>query len=89
VLIHRRFANGENPGKKPLIRLPVKKIVVYDKRTIEIRYRLYTGLRLNEIRSLTVTDLDVENPGLRLDGAWTKNRKFGFQPLPPGAGQAA
>ncbi len=43
---------------------------------------LCTGLRANELRSLTVAHLDVKNSGLTLDAAWTKNRKPGFQPLP-------
>jgi len=42
---------------------------------------LETGLRANELRSLTVRDLDVENNGLRLHKAWTKDRKDRFQPL--------
>ena len=41
-----------------------------------------SGLRVGELRSLTVGHLDVENNGLRLDAEWTKNRKPGFQPLP-------
>src|SRR5262245_36465391 len=41
-----------------------------------------TGLRANELRNLTVQHLDVEQGGLHLDAAWTKNRKPGFQPLP-------
>ena len=41
-----------------------------------------TGLRVNELRNLTVGHLDVENSGLRLDAEWKKNRKPGFQPLP-------
>ncbi len=51
------------------------------------RYLFYqtafmSGLRANELRSLDVEHLDVERGGLRLDAAWTKNRKAGFQPLP-------
>jgi integrase len=41
-----------------------------------------TGLRVNELRSLTTAHLDVEHSGLQLDAEWTKNRKPGFQPLP-------
>ena len=41
-----------------------------------------TGLRANELRSLTVDDLDEENSGLILHSKWTKNRKDGFQPIP-------
>jgi len=41
-----------------------------------------TGLRANELRNLDVDDLDIKRGGLRLDAAWTKNRKYGFQRLP-------
>ena len=43
---------------------------------------LLSGLRANELRSLTLKDLDVTRGGLNLDAKWTKNRKNGFQPLP-------
>jgi len=43
---------------------------------------LFSGLRTNELRSLTIDDLDIEGCGLHLDAKWTKNRKPGFQPLP-------
>ncbi len=43
---------------------------------------MVTGLRANELRSLTRKHLDTVNGGLKLDPAWTKNRKPGFQPLP-------
>ena len=42
---------------------------------------LCTGLRVRELRSLTVAHLDTERSGLRLDAVWTKNRRAGFQPL--------
>ncbi len=42
-----------------------------------------TGLRANELRSLTIRDLDVANSELKLRAEWTKNRKDGIQPLPP------
>jgi integrase len=41
-----------------------------------------TGLRAGELRSLTRQHLDTENNVLKLDPAWTKNRKMAFQPLP-------
>ena len=41
-----------------------------------------SGLRANELRSLSETHLDVEQFGLHLDAAWTKNRRSGFQRLP-------
>jgi integrase/recombinase XerD len=40
-----------------------------------------SGLRANELRNLTTDHLDRDQFGLRLDAAWTKNRKPGFQPL--------
>ena len=43
---------------------------------------LTTGLRKNELRWLSVDDLDVDGCGLRLHSQWTKNRKPGFQALP-------
>lgn len=41
-----------------------------------------SGLRKNELMSLTVADLDAKNSCLRLRPEWTKNRKGGWQPLP-------
>ena len=41
-----------------------------------------TGLRAGELRSLRVSNLDAARGGLRLDAAWTKSRRAGFQPLP-------
>ena len=43
---------------------------------------LFSGLRVNELKNLTVGHLDVDGCGLRLEAEWTKNRKSGFQPLP-------
>ena len=43
-----------------------------------------SGLRAKELRSLTVDHLDPEQGGFRLDAAWTKNRRAGFQQLPIG-----
>jgi len=41
-----------------------------------------SGLRANELRSLSVKDIDPVRGGLLLHAEWTKNRKEGFQPLP-------
>ena len=41
-----------------------------------------SGLRANELRSLTLAHLDRTRHGLHLDAAWTKNRRASFQPLP-------
>lgn len=50
------------------------------------RYLLYvvalsTGLRANEIKSLSVADLNYDMRGLNLHAEWTKNRKPGIQEL--------
>ncbi|GMV83499.1 MAG: hypothetical protein AMXMBFR7_46830 [Planctomycetota bacterium] len=41
-----------------------------------------SGLRVGELRALTVDHLDTKRGGLLLDPTWTKNRKRGFQVLP-------
>lgn len=41
-----------------------------------------SGLRAGEIKALQVRHLDTVQGGVKLDQAWTKNRKAGFQPLP-------
>jgi len=41
-----------------------------------------SGLRVNELRSLKVKNLNIQMGGLNLEAEWTKNRKAGFQPLP-------
>ena len=41
-----------------------------------------SGLRVNELRNLSANHLDTARCGLRLDAAWTKDRRDGFQPLP-------
>lgn len=50
---------------------------------LQITYRaaMETGLRANELRHLQSHHLDAEQGGIRLDAAWTKNRKDGFQPI--------
>ncbi|MCY3018636.1 MAG: tyrosine-type recombinase/integrase [Planctomycetota bacterium] len=42
-----------------------------------------SGLRANELRSLTVADLDAERGGLKLNANWTKRRVQGFQNIGP------
>ncbi len=51
-------------------------------RRILYQVALCSGLRANELRSLTPADLDTQKGGLLLRPEWTKNRKGGFQPLP-------
>lgn len=53
-------------------------------RRILYQVALSTGLRANELRSLSVTDLDVENRGISLRAEFTKNKKAAFQHLPEG-----
>ena len=42
---------------------------------------LVTGLRANELRQLSLEHLDIDQCGLYLHAAWTKNRQPGWQPL--------
>ena len=51
-------------------------------RRILLETAFLSGLRANELRNLTVEDLDLVECGLRLRAKWTKNRQEGFQPLP-------
>ena len=57
-------------------------VVAPEPRRLLYEVAFCTGLRANELRELTVGHLDEGAGGLRLDAAWTKNRKAGFQPLP-------
>ena len=43
---------------------------------------LLTGLRVSELRELSLDHLDFETCGVRLDAAWTKNRQAEVQPIP-------
>jgi integrase len=53
-------------------------------RAMLYRLALATGLRRNELASLTAGDLSLggSSPHVVLDAKWTKNRKPGRQPLP-------
>lgn len=57
------------------------KAAPYERRLL-YEVAMCTGLRANELRSLTVHDLDINRSCLRLDSSWTKNRKSGDQPIP-------
>jgi integrase len=52
------------------------------RRALGYELAIVSGLRRGELMALQVEDLDMVKGGLRLDGAWTKNRKPGFQVLP-------
>ena len=56
--------------------------VVPEHRRLLYEVAFTKGLRAGELRALTVKHLDVVCGGLRLDAAWTKNRKDGFQQIP-------
>jgi integrase len=56
--------------------------VATEERRILYETAFCTGLRANELRQITAAHLDRTLGGLRLDAAWTKNRKAGLQPLP-------
>ena len=70
-----RRAMADDEVKKLMAAAPEHRRLLYE-------VALTTGLRANELRSLTVDDLDAEGCGLILHPEWTKNRKPGFQALP-------
>jgi integrase len=43
---------------------------------------LLTGLRVSELRQLSLDHLDLATCGVRLDASWTKNRQADVQPIP-------
>ncbi|MEI6233320.1 MAG: tyrosine-type recombinase/integrase [Planctomycetota bacterium] len=53
-------------------------------RALVYELAICSGLRVNELRSLTGQHLDSVRCGITLNEEWTKNRKSGFQPLPSG-----
>ena len=53
-------------------------------RALVYELAICSGLRVNELRSLTGQHLDRVRGGITLNAEWTKNRKSGFQPLPSG-----
>lgn len=57
------------------------------KRQLAYSVALLTGLRKNEIQQLQPRHFDAEHQALRLDPAWTKNRKPALQPLPAALAQ--
>ena len=50
-------------------------------RSLLYEMALFSGLRANELRSLTIDDLDLDRYGVILNAEWTKNRQEGCQPL--------
>jgi integrase len=52
-------------------------------RAMVYRLAAETGLRANEIRSLTVSSFDLKKPSVRLSGEYTKNDDNAFLPLTP------
>lgn len=51
-------------------------------RRVLYQVALSTGLRANELRSLSVADLDIKSRGISLRAEFTKNKKAAFQHLP-------
>ena len=71
----RRAMTAEEIGKLLSVSSP-ERCLLYE-------VAFLSGLRVNELRSLTPVNVDAERCGLKLDAAWTKNGKPGFQPLSP------
>ena len=80
----RRFDPSPSTRRRALTLEDIAAIfaVTPPERTLLYEMALYSGLRLGELRHLTGAHLDIDRSGVRLDAAWTKNRRAGFQPLP-------
>jgi len=55
--------------------------VAPEHRRLVYEVALASGLRVGELRALSLDDLDTKSRGLWLSGEWTKNRRDGFQRL--------
>ncbi len=73
-ITRRRALSGEEIGRLLASCAPHRRLL--------LETAFLSGLRVNELRSLTIDDVDMEECGLRLQAQWTKNRQEGFQPLP-------
>lgn len=73
AMTKRRALAGDEIGRL-LATVPERRALIYET-------ALSSGLRANELRSLRVGNLDAKAGGLRLESAWTKNRRDDFQPL--------
>ncbi len=69
--------------RRPFTAQDIQKLMENTKDHLKILYTMAmcTGLRANELQSLTRDHLDVKRGGLWLQTEWTKNRKPTFQPL--------
>lgn len=70
--------------RRPLMPDEITKLLEHclPERRLLYETALCTGLRANELRSLTPIHIDKNRCGLRLEAEWTKNRLHGFQPVP-------
>jgi len=77
------FATPPQSTRRALSRDEVDRLLTLcaPERRLLYETALGSGLRVRELRSLTVADLDVVRGGLNLSPEWTKDRKGGFQPL--------
>ena len=80
----RRFDPAPGTRRRALTLEDIAAIfaVAAPERRLLYEMALFSGLRLGELRHLTGAHLDIGRGGVRLDAAWTKNRRAGFQPLP-------
>jgi len=79
-----KFDTTPRDARRPLTPAEITKLLAASPPWRQLLYEtaLSSGLRANELRSLTVAHLSVERGGLYLEAAWTKDRRAGFQPLP-------
>ncbi len=74
-----RFDSSSLVQRRAMTQHEIEKLlsVVPEHRAIVYETALMTGLRVNELRNLTLKHLNSERCAIMLDSEWTKNRKAG------------
>jgi integrase len=83
----RRFTRRYRTKEQTRFTLKTQANLAYEGRKIALAYRLMlsTGLRLNELRTLTWADVDLDAGALTVRAVNAKNRHDATLPLPPDA----
>ena len=78
------FDNTPNSRRRSITAEEIQGImsVAPEHRQLLYATAICSGLRVGELRALSVSDLDLVAGGIWLHAEWTKNRRDGFQPLP-------
>ena len=79
-----RFDTTARTRRRAMTADEIRKVLAVAPEARKLLYEVAfcSGLRANELRQLSIGDLDLERRGLHLDASWTKDRKSAFQALP-------